>query len=333
MELSLSFSNGKFNLETKKSSRPQRKKGKSLLLLPKDYTLIDLETTGLDPHWDDIIEVACIKYRSGQEYASYHSLIQPPTDEDGHYVDPFITDLTGITNEMLTMAPKFEEAADDIWFFLKDELLVGHNINFDINFLYDKFQYIGDRLLKNDFIDTLRLARRVLPDLQHHRLRDLNKYFSIGNAEHRALDDCKTTNIILQKLANIISEKQIDLSLWNMPHASFDLRSLTGNEANFLTDHPFYDMHCVFTGKLERFTRKDAAQLVANIGGHCDNNVTKHTNFLIVGDLDYSTSIKCGKSGKLKKAEQLILEGQDLKVITENVFYDMLVDSTQTAVK
>lgn len=95
----------------------------------------------------------------------------------------------------------------------------------------------------------------------------------------------------------------------------------------FKKDHPFYNKNCVFTDALEKFTRKDAAQIVCNIGGFCENNVTKKTNFLIVGDFDYSANIKDGKSSKLKKAEQLILAGQDLHIISENTFYDMLEDT------
>lgn len=326
MEFSISFDNGQLKIHESHSTAVKRQKGKSLLLIPNNYTVIDLETTGLNPSYDSIIEVACIKYRSGSETDRFHSLVQPPADDDGAFIDDFITNLTGITNDMLKDAPKFPAIADDLWSFLDGEFLVGHNVNFDINFLYDNFQHSCGFLLQNDFLDTMRLSRRVLPDLKHHRLRDLDEYFKIGSDHHHALDDCLTTNTILQRLSEPIKadDNRIDQCHFSQRH--IDLRTIKGDASKFSSDHPFYDQYCVFTGKLERFSRKDAAQLVADIGGHCDNNVTQHTNFLIVGDFDYSANIKDGKSTKLKKAEQLILNGQDLQIITESVFYDLLVD-------
>lgn len=331
MEISISFDDGQLKIDELHATPAKRQKGKSLLLVPSDYTIIDLETTGLNPKYDNIIEVACIKYRAGIETDHFHSLVQPPADDDGNFVNGFITYLTGITNDMLKDAPKFPAIADALWAFLADEFLVGHNVNFDINFLYDNFQEASDLLLQNDFLDTLRLSRRVLPDLEHHRLCDLDEYFQIDNEHHHALDDCLTTNIILQQLSKVIEDNNLDINQLAKSYSKVNLRAINGDPTKFSIDHPFYDRHCTFTGKLERFTRKDAAQLVANIGGHCDNGVSKHTNFLIVGDLDYSSNIKDGKSTKLKKAEQLILNGQDLQIITESVFYDLLVDSLTDA--
>lgn len=70
--------------------------------------------------------------------------------------------------------------------------------------------------------------------------------------------------------------------------------------------------------------RKDAMQIVADLGGFCGDNVTSKTNFLILGNNDFCTSIKDGKSSKQKKAEKLMLEGKDLQIISENVFYDLI---------
>ena len=65
-------------------------------------------------------------------------------------------------------------------------------------------------------------------------------------------------------------------------------------------------------------------QFVVNLGGFCGDNVTKKTNYLVLGNLEFSSNIKNGKSNKLKKAEKLILSGQDLKIISENIFLDLL---------
>lgn len=305
----------------------ERIKGRSLWLIPADYTIVDVETTGYDPRFDKIIEVGCIKYRDGKEVARYESLIQPPKNRSGNYVDEFIELKTGITNEMLDAAPPFDAVAKNIWDFIKDEIIVGHNVNFDINFLYDVFAALDSTLiLGNDFVDTLKLSRRVLPELEHHRLEDLDEYFGIGIIHHRSIADCETTNVVLQNLATIIAKNNIDLSPPKNT-GRFDLRTLVAETENVSSDSPLYKKVCVFTGALAMFTRVEAAQIVVNLGGLCENGVTKRTNFLIVGDFDYSSNIKDGKSNKLKRAEQLIAKGQDLQILSEQVFYDMLQDS------
>lgn len=324
------------NLGLENSSAPpaKRNKGKSLLKISNDYTVIDLETTGLNPAFDNIIEVACIKYRNGEKIDSYHSYVQPPAfyedDEDGqersYYVDDFITDLTGITNEMLETAPTFDEIADGLYTFLDGDVLVGHNVNFDINFLYDNFAECNKPDFSNDFIDTMRLARLVLPELPHHRLIDLAEHFSIsGIQHHRAINDCTITNNVLLQLRKLINEKNIDIEKYVAYHRKYDLTKLSCTQDINTIDktHMLYNKNCVFTGKLERFPRKDAAQIVVNIGGYCENIVTKNTNFLIIGEMK-APAIKNNKSTKIKKAEKLILAGQDLKILSEDTFYDLI---------
>ena len=92
----------------------------------------------------------------------------------------------------------------------------------------------------------------------------------------------------------------------------------------FDEDNPFFEKVCVFTGVLEKMKRSDAAQLVVDLGGICGNSVTKKTNYLILGNNDYCPTIRDGKSTKQKKAEELKLKGNDIEIISENTFYDML---------
>lgn len=305
-----------------------RHKGISLLSLPDNYIILDLETTGYNPHFDEIIEVACIRYSGSEKIDSFHSYVQPTPygDDSIHYVDDFITKLTGITDDMLVTAPKFKDIANELYDYLGDSVIVGHNVNFDINFLYDNFLKCLGCEFKNDYLDTMRLSRIALPDLPHHRLKDLKEYFSIDGVQHRALNDCQITHTVLSKLLDYIQENNVDLERYLHPKR-FDLTSLTGDVTLNDPSNPLYGKHCVFTGKLQRFVRKDAAQIVCNIGGCCDNSVTKKTNFLIIGGLDDIPLVKDGKSTKMKKAEKLILDGQDLKILSESTFYDLIEDS------
>lgn len=97
-----------------------------------DYTVIELETTGFSSQFNHIIEVGCIKFRGGKEIDRYQSLIKPL--EPIPYV---IECMTGIKNADVQNTPTFNEIGMAIWNFLNGELIVGHSVNFDINFSYE----------------------------------------------------------------------------------------------------------------------------------------------------------------------------------------------------
>jgi len=104
-------------------------------------------------------------------------------------------------------------------------------------------------------------------------------------------------------------------------------KTITPETTDFDTDSPVFGMSFAFTGKLERMTRKEAMQAVANKGGICCDGVVATTNYLVLGNNDYCKSIQGGKSSKQKKAEKMQLSGADISIISENVFYDMLSPS------
>ena len=299
-------------------------KGSSLLQIPVSYTMIDTETTGLDPQYDKIIEMAAIKIRDGKEVARYETLVNPEQP-----IDDFITDLTGITNEELSTAPVAADCLPDFVDFIGEDIVVGHNVHFDINFIYDALLACGYAPIKNDFVDTLRLSRRVRPDLEHHRLCDMAAAYSVPQpVAHRSLADCQTVIGVLDALAADAAAREIDLQARKKHYgaSASKVSDIVAHEGCERPDSPLYGKVCVFTGKLDTLTRKDAAQLVADLGGICADGVTKKTNFLIMGTNEYCPTIVGGKSTKQKKAESLILKGADLQILTENVFLDMLAE-------
>jgi len=305
------------------TSKKRPSKGKSLLAFPNKYTVIDIETTGLDPHFDSIIEIGALRIENGSITDSYSSLIKPD-----HKIDEFITELTGITNEMLESAPKINKVLPALKAFIGDSILIGHNVNFDINFLYDEFENILNESLVNDYVDTMRLSRRILPELKHHRLVDIADYYKIDTSGmHRAINDCKIVNEcyinILQDIIKEFESTEAFVKSINAKHR-LNTKNITTNNTNFDITNPLYGKECVFTGVLEKMPRKDAMQIVVDLGGFCGNGVTVKTNYLILGNNDYCPSIRDGKSNKHKKAEQLKLKGYDIEIISENVFYDMI---------
>lgn len=303
-------------------------KGKNLRTIPDEYVVIDIETTGLSPEWDDIIEVAATKYSDGKAIDSYSSLIHPDAGSDYYYVSDFIEDLTGITNEMLASAPAASAVLPKFRSFLGQSILVGHNVNFDINFLYDAFQDMRLPVLSNDYVDTMRISRLLHPEEKHHRLSDLCARYSLDNTgAHRAGADCEITNACLQVLKDDIIQQYGSVQKFTdyaKARRAVKAENIHSEHSEFDESHPLYGKVCVFTGTLEKMIRREAMQIVADLGGINADNVTKKTNYLILGNNDYCLSIKDGKSSKQKKAEKLKLAGQDIEIIPEDVFYDMI---------
>jgi len=156
-------------------------KGKNVISFPDDYCVIDIETTGLSPDWDSIIEIAAAKFHKGNLVDTFTSLIKPDdftTDES--FLDDFIVNLTGITDEMLSKADSTALVLSKFYSFIGNSILVGHNVNFDINFLYDNCEHVIHKYLSNDFIDTMRLSRRIHKELNHHKLSDLVQYYNLS---------------------------------------------------------------------------------------------------------------------------------------------------------
>jgi DNA polymerase-3 subunit epsilon len=297
------------------------KKGKSLLGFPNDYIVLDLETTGLDPMFDEIIEIAAMKFEKNEKVDVFTSFVKPEEE-----IDDFITKLTGITNDMVANAPSIKDIIPNLNSFLKNNVIVAHNANFDINFLYDNYVTHLNKPFSNDFIDTMRISRRLFKNMRH-RLIDLCGEFQIDvDVTHRAEADCEVTQRVYQYMRNHCTTNGIDLNTigGSASGRSFNLKDFKPGSHELDESHPIYGKTVCFTGKLERFQRKDALQIVTNIGGIPADSVTTNTNILVLGNNDYCKTIKDGKSSKQKKAEERIIDGQDLIIINEKVFYDML---------
>ncbi len=182
-----------------------RKKGKRLNGYRQDYVVFDLETTGINQNYDEIIEISAVKVCGGEVVGEYSTLVNP-----GRHIPAGATAVNGITDEMVKDAPDIKEAMAGFLEFIGDSVLVGHNIHtFDMNFAYDAVWLAWGKELDNDYIDTLYMARRCLPQLAHHRLTDVSEYFHINtDGAHRALNDCLMNQKCYEELGVIWKEKE-----------------------------------------------------------------------------------------------------------------------------
>ena len=309
-----------------------------MIALPSEYVVIDTETTGLDYECCSLIEVAAVKYANGAETGRFASLVKPkPTyilnDADEwvpQYVDAFITDLTGITNEMLEAAPEPDVVIPQFLDFIGETVLIGHNANFDINFLYDAAAAVG-RTLSNDFIDNLRISRKVFPELPHHRLADIAKVCAVPQPEaHRAEADCIVTAGCFEYMKAKILAEQTEADFAKLFDKSYRrqeaLANVTANTTDIDETNPIFGKVVVFTGALSSMSRLNAFQIVADLGATPQDSVTKKTNFLVIGKADFVKSVKEGKTSKMKKAESMIAKGSDLAILSEDAFFDLIAD-------
>lgn len=311
-----------------KSARPG--KGGSLIAFPDEYVAVDLETTGTSPRWDEIIEIGAARVRDGEVVETYQQLVNP-----GFEIDPHVVKLTGITDEMVGDAPAIDEVMPRFSRFLGGAVMVGHNIaSFDANFLYDAGERIGTPVT-NDFVDTMRLARKLHGDWEHHRLKDLREAFGIaGGGAHRALADALATSRALEHMRREAVEAYGSIDEF-CRLACTRVNSTSGHAESFADivptvedfddAHPFYGKEVVVTGSLgDGWTKRDAAQAVVNCGGTFAKGLKKATDFLVVADYSGCRTIRGEMSSKHKKALVYKEQGVDIEIIDTDTFFEML---------
>lgn len=172
-----------------------------------NFVSIDIETTGLSHVDNKITEVSAIKFEYWQPVSIFTTLINPET-----YIPANITKLTGITNEMVSNSPIFSDIIFDLISFIGSNNIVGHNLEFDLKFLY--FNGLDVLSCKRKYYDTLQIAKRTLKsfnnknpdkyyDVDDYKLTTLCEYYKIrGNLyAHRAESDCLTTGYLFKNLA------------------------------------------------------------------------------------------------------------------------------------
>ena len=180
---------------------------------------IDLETTGLEPGVDEIIEVGAVKFRGREILGRFTSYVDP-----GRGIPSFIQQLTGISPADVEGAPSFAAIAGDLEDFLADHPIVGQHVSFDLNFL-------ARRGLRppGPVYDTFDLASVLLPTRTGYSLRDLARDFAVGHENpHRAQDDAEAAMGVLLGLLDALQELPVrvqagiraiaDRSEWSMRH-------------------------------------------------------------------------------------------------------------------
>lgn len=168
-----------------------------------DFVVFDLETTGAKTPPCRITEIGAYRVQKGKITEEFQTLVNPETP-----IPTFISQLTGISNQMVKNAPRFHEVAADFLDFIGDSVLVAHNAPFDMRFLNHEIGRIHeDYRVANPHLCTVKLSRKLLPHIENHRLNTVADYYSIALVNHhRASDDARATAHIF---VNLLAELHI----------------------------------------------------------------------------------------------------------------------------
>lgn len=303
-----------------------------------DYTAIDFETA--NSYRGSPCSVGLVRVRDGQAVESRHWLIRPPEGAD--WFDPWNTAVHGITAEMVADSPRWRDVLPHIVSFIGDDVVVAHNAGFDTGVIRYACALDNIEWPQVDFLCTLVLARRALA-LPTYRLPFVAE--SLGylmEDHHNALSDANAVVEIVARLAAkegatdlVDLAGSVGVRVGRMGGGVYTGSVSVGGgigqggknftpievNPNADPDGYLYGRVVVFTGTLMSMTRDVARQECAKVGAVPENDTTKRTNVLVVGDLNPGV-LRPGSNltGKTRKAFQLQDAGQQIEVMTEDDF-------------
>lgn len=224
-----------------------------------DYLALDLETTGLSPERDRIIEIGAVKYKEGEAVGEFSCLIKicQPLPEK-------ITELTGITKEMLSHGREEREAITEFLEFAKDcPVLLGHNIGFDYSFLKVAALRFGAEF-EREALDTLYFARKLHPDLESRSLSALCAYYGIvPERAHRAVEDARSAHRLYGSLVAKFPDYDgfVPLKLAYKPKKQ---EPMTWKQKRYLCDL-LRQNGMEYTTEMDYLSKSDASRLIDKI--------------------------------------------------------------------
>lgn len=298
-----------------------------------DFITIDFETATADR--DSPCEIGLTFVKDKQIVDTKSWLIKPMYDQ----FDYFNMLVHGIRPEHVANEPEFNIIWQEIKPLIENQFLIAHNAGFDISVLRRTLQAYQLPFPTLNYSCSYIFCKKIWQGLPAYDLKSLCKLNSINFHHHRAAGDSRATAELTLKafeVAEVIchedfSEK-LKTTIGQLYEGGYrpcetkriykerDLTKIIGDSTKHNTNSIFYGRTVVFTGALSSMVRAEAQQTIADIGGIISGNVTKDTDFLIVGQQDYRIVGEDGMSNKQEKAVKLIEKGATLEIISENDF-------------
>lgn len=283
-----------------------------------EFVAIDVETA--NPDMASICQVGVVHFQDGHYIKEWVSYIDP---ED--YFDMVNRSIHGIDEKTVAGSPNFKEASKILFKLLNNRIIVCHT-HFDRVALKQACEKSDIVFPNSTWLDSARVARRTWSQFARsgYGLKNICKNLGYEFKHHDALEDAKAAAHILIEATK---EKGIDLDGWlnHLNRRKDSSRSGSGTKIkrDGNPDGPLFGEVLVFTGSLQ-ISRLEAADLAAGIGCKVARGVTKKTTILVVGDQNVTQSIEKEKTSKYLKAEQLILNGINIRILRETDFKELV---------
>jgi DNA polymerase-3 subunit epsilon len=279
-----------------------------------NFIAIDVETANANA--SSICQIGLAFFDNGELVDTWSTLINPKTTFD--YIN---TSIHGINEDDVINAPTFSDIYNELKNLIKNQLLVSH-MPFDKVSLNKAFSKNNLENIPCMWLDSARVVRRTWKELsvKGYGLSNVASKLNIEFKHHDALEDAKTCGLILIRALDELS-MNLEQIQERIKQPIDENKINISKEAN--PNGNLFGENVVFTGTLS-ITRNEAIILATKIGCNVQNNVNKHTSILIVGDYDFQELAGYEKSSKHRKAESLISKGQQIKIITEEDFTQLL---------
>lgn len=229
-------------------------------MMQNSYIALDLETTGLRPTSDKILEIGAVKVENGQITGTYETFV-----DCGVVIPCRITQLTGITEEMVKGSPGLSDAVDGFLAFSGELALLGHNLIFDYSFMKQSIVNLGGTYERQG-LDTLAIARRCLPELEGKSLDRLAAYYRIPQEHHhRALDDAITASRLYERMKEEFAGQRPEIfSPVPLIYKPRKESPITISQKRYL--HDLIKYHRIESNvKIELLTKSEASRMIDGI--------------------------------------------------------------------
>lgn len=303
------------------------------------YVVVDFETA--NERRDSPCSIGVVRVDDAAVTSSWRSLIDPEQP-----FAPMNTYIHGLNARDVAGAPTFPSVFDRLAETAKGaKALVAHYATFDMQVVMASAARYGRPVPELEFSCTWIFGRHWFKGLPSYSLEYLVEHFAIceilgSSNHHEALWDAGAAMVVAEK-----GLQQYGLATWAdaAAHSGVKLGSIGPGYGASLTrlhtgpirpvrdpnvpadpDNPLNGVTVCFTGALARYTRREAAQAVVNAGGEIDNNVTKHTDLLVVGTQDLRKLEGQQQSAKMRKASKMAASGHHIEVVSERDFYQLL---------
>ena len=277
------------------------------------FVVIDVETA--NPDVSSICQIGLAHFENGVLKNEYETMVNP---ED--YFDSINVDIHGITYNNVRNSPKFPEIFDQLIEAFSDNVLLTYTA-FDRSSINKASLKYKLQPITNTWLDCAKVVRRHWNEFSYrgYGLRNIADFIGLEFSHHKALEDAKAAGIIFNK---ILQDSNLNIDDW-ISRCNKKISLPTSIKSLGNPDGPYFGEYMVFTGAL-RIARSQAAKLASNSGFSVDPSVNKNTTVLVLGELDKSKLKDGVKSTKQKKAEDLIRKGQEIKIIYEDDFFELL---------